>query len=71
MSNVTIRECDVESPTGVELLSALNAELVRRYPEDVANFFELDPNDVTPGKGAFLAAYSGYAPVGCGAVRRI
>ena len=71
VSSVKIQRCDVESPTAVELISALNAELVQRYPEDGANFFELDSSDVASGNGAFLAAYVEDEPVGCGAVRRL
>ena len=70
-TDVKIQECEIESPAAVELLSALNAELDLRYPEDGANFFELDSSDVMSGHGAFLAAYVGDTPVGCGAVRRL
>jgi GNAT superfamily N-acetyltransferase len=66
-----IRSEDLSSPTAQQLVSALNAELDARYPEDGANFFRLEPEEVSNGRGMFLAAYLNGKPVGCGAVRRI
>jgi putative acetyltransferase len=34
-----------------------------------ATHFRLDPDEVSPGRGAFLMAFVGVEPVGCGAVR--
>ena len=48
----------------------MNAELEERYPEEGANFFRLDADEVAEGRGAFLVAYIDDKPVGCGAVRR-
>ncbi|MEX2306127.1 MAG: GNAT family N-acetyltransferase [Pirellulales bacterium] len=45
--------------------------MTERYPEDGANFFHLDPEELTNGRGAFFIAYIAEQPVGCGAVRRI
>jgi len=53
------------------LIAALNAELSALYPEPGATHFRLDPAEVAPGRGAFVVAYVGGAPVGCGAVRRL
>jgi GNAT superfamily N-acetyltransferase len=53
------------------LIRALNAELSARYPEEGANHFRLDPQEVEPGRGAFFIAYVGAEAVGCGAVRLI
>src|SRR5690606_12365017 len=39
--------------------------------EPGATHFRLDPDEVAPGRGAFLVAWLDGAPVGCGAVRRI
>jgi GNAT superfamily N-acetyltransferase len=62
---------DMLSPVVQRLIGALNAELDARYPEEGANHFRLDPEEVADGRGAFLVAYIGGKPVGCGAVRRI
>src|SRR5262249_58254986 len=51
------------------LISALNAELSALYPEPGATHFRLDPDEVGPGRGAFLVAYADGAPIGCAAVR--
>jgi GNAT superfamily N-acetyltransferase len=49
----------------------LNAELESRYPEEGANFFRLDPDEVREGHGGFFIAYTDGQPIGCGAIRRI
>src|SRR4051812_22538812 len=69
--SVEIRREELSSPVAQELILALNAELEARYPEDGANFFRLDAEEVAEGRGAFLVAYMDGRPVGCGAVRRI
>lgn len=68
-----IRVCleDLAGPTAAALISALNAELDARYPEAGANHFRLDPEEVAPGRGAFVVAYSDATAVGCGAIRRL
>ena len=65
----TIKQESVDSPAAQELIAALNAELDERYPEEGANHFRLDPNEVAPGRGAFLVAYADGVAVGSGAVR--
>ena len=62
---------DLTSPVAQKLIASLNAELEARYPEEGANFFRLDPEEVSTGRGAFLVAYLDGVPVGCGAIRRI
>ncbi len=59
------------SPVAQDFILALNAELESRYPEDGANFFRLEPHEVSDGRGGFFIAYADGEPVGCGAVRRI
>ena len=54
-----------------ELINALNAELKRQYPEEGATHFRLDPDEVAKGRGAFLVAYAGGKPIGCGAIRKL
>jgi putative acetyltransferase len=59
------------SPLADRLIAGLNAELTAMYPEAGATHFRLDPEEVAPGLGAFVMAFAGDAPVGCGAMRRI
>jgi GNAT superfamily N-acetyltransferase len=60
----------LNSRAALELVLALNAELLARYPEDdTANHFRLDAEEVAPGRGAFLVAYAGDHPLACGAIR--
>ncbi len=68
---VEFRREELSSSVVQQLISALNAELEARYPEEGANFFRLDPEEVVEGRGAFLVAYLAGQPVGCGAVRTI
>jgi GNAT superfamily N-acetyltransferase len=69
--SVDIRREELSSPSAQQLILALNTELEARYPEEGANFFRLDPDEVIEGRGAFLIAYLEGRPVGCGAVRRV
>jgi GNAT superfamily N-acetyltransferase len=69
-TTIEILRADVLSQVARQLIDALNAELTERYPEDGANFFRLDAEEVAEGRGAFLVAYMAGNPVGCGAVRR-
>ena len=71
-SNLTleIHRVDLLSDVAQQLILALNAELEGRYPEEGANFFRLDPDEVSEGRGGFFVAYISGEPVGCGAIRR-
>lgn len=62
---------DLSAPVALALIHALNAELSARYPEQGANHFRLDPEEVAEPRGAFLIAYNGSEAVGCGAIRRL
>lgn len=68
-TEIEFRRTSLSSPVVQELISALNAELESIYPEDGANFFRLDPEEVAEGRGAFLVAYLDDKAIGCGAVR--
>src|SRR3954462_1384246 len=70
-TTVDFRREELSAPVVQRLITALNAELESIYPEDGANFFRLDPEEVAEGRGAFLVAYLADKPVGCGAVRLI
>ena len=68
---IDIRREDLASPTSQALIALLNSELRTRYPRSDSSYFRLDPDEVRPGRGAFLVAYVAGAPVACGAVRLI
>ena len=67
--HVEIRSVSLDPPEVLTLIQALNAELMQRYPEEGANHFRLDPQDVAPGRGVFLVAYVDGEAVACGATR--
>ena len=71
MPTVAVRSERLDSPTALGLITSLNAELSERYPEPGATHFRLNLEEVRPGRGAFLVAYRGDRPIGCGAVRRL
>ena len=54
-----------------EWFPAWSAELSERYPEEGANFFRLDVEEVAPGRGAFFVVRLDGGAIGCGAIRRI
>ena len=64
-----IRREDILSSVANALIQSLNAELSERYPEEGANHFRLDPEEVAEGHGVFYVAYRDAQPIGCGAVR--
>jgi len=70
-SQIEIRRADINSSVVGELISALNGELKRQYPEEGATHFRLEPDEVAEGHGAFVVAYAGDKPVGCGAIRKL
>lgn len=70
-NHVALRRAELSAPVVQRLIAALNAELTERYPEEGANFFCLDTDEVADGRGAMLVAYLDGEAVGCGAVRRI
>ena len=66
-----IRAVPLDSAEARTLIAALDAEMHGRYPEEGANHFRLDADEVAVGRGAFLVAALEGALVACGAVRRI
>lgn len=68
---ITITRAALTDDVSRALIGQLNAELTGMYPEPGATHFGLDPEEVAPGRGAFLVVYQDGTPVGCGALRRI
>jgi putative acetyltransferase len=68
---ITIERAALTDDVSRALITELNAELSGMYPEPGANHFGLDPEEVAPGRGAFLVVRLHGAPVGCGALRRL
>jgi putative acetyltransferase len=62
---------DPRSETAQTLLGALDAELAGRYPEENVADYQIDPDEVTAGRGLFLVAWWGAEAVGCCALRRL
>lgn len=71
IDKVIIKKEDLLSETAQEIISALNRELINRYPEGTATHFRLEANEVEEGRGIFFIAYNGSEPIGCGAIRLI
>jgi putative acetyltransferase len=71
MEPVTIARTPLASPEAQALIAALNRELAAAYPEEGANHFRLDADEVADGRGGFFVARSGGVAVGCGALRKL
>ena len=71
MSEIVVARADLACDVALSLITALNAQLLVRYPEEGATHFELDLDEVMPGRGTFVIAWDGETAVGCGAVRRL
>jgi putative acetyltransferase len=66
---LVFRPLPLDTPLARTLIGELDRELMGRYPEAGANHFRLDPDEVAPGRGAFLAVFEADTAVGCGALR--
>ena len=71
MPDIVVARADLASDVALHLITALNAQLLARYPEEGATHFDLDLDEVSPGRGAFVIAWEGARALGCGAVRRL
>jgi GNAT superfamily N-acetyltransferase len=71
MLEVVVARADLASDVALRLITALNADLSARYPEEGANHFRLDLDEVAPGRGLFVIARDGERAVACGALRRL
>jgi len=69
--SIAIVRAELAAPVSRALIEALNAELTGAYAEPGATHFQLDPEEVADGRGAFLVVHWNGEPVGCGALRRL
>ena len=69
--SLQFRRGSLDQPAVVRLIEALDAELTERYPEEGANHFRLDADEVSDDRGVFLVGYLGEEPIACGAIRRL
>jgi putative acetyltransferase len=69
LETIAIERAELGAEASRALIDSLNAELGGAYPEPGATHFNLDPEEVAEGRGAFLVVYRDKTPVGCGAVR--
>lgn len=61
-----------DSPASAELQRAYFADIAGRYPGWSPDLIpSADPDEVTPPVGAWVVAYLGDVPVGCGGVKRL
>jgi GNAT superfamily N-acetyltransferase len=61
-----------DTPASEELQRAYFADIARRYPGWSPDLIpSADPAEVAPPVGAWVVAYLGAAPVGCGGVKRL
>src|SRR5947207_7534106 len=66
---ITIVRAELTAEVSRRLIALLNAELSGLYPEPGANHFQLNTEELAPGRGTFLVVYRGGTAVGCGALR--
>ncbi len=66
---ITLVREGLGTPLARQLVAALDEELLEKYPDEGANFFDLEEHQVSPGNGAFFIAFREKEPVGCGAIR--
>jgi GNAT superfamily N-acetyltransferase len=70
-SGITLREEPADSPAAMALLAGFNEEIARLYPsQDPSTMLQTHPTQLEPPAGAFLVAYAGDVPVGCGGLKR-
>ena len=66
---ITVTRADLTDEVSRALIGSLNDELRGVYSEPGATHFQLDPEEVTGGRGVFLIIYQEGIPAGCGALR--
>ena len=65
------KEVRLDHADAQSLIATLNQELDDRYPEEGANHFRLDADEVGEGRGVFLIGYREGKPLACGALRKL
>ena len=69
--SLRFRRASPDQPVAKRLIQALNAELEETYPEEGANHFRLETDEVSGDRGVFLIGYLDDEPIACGAIRRL
>jgi GNAT superfamily N-acetyltransferase len=70
-ASIEIRSLDPNDPAARELLAAYRRELVERFGSFDEAGSPAPPGELMAPGGAFLVAYDGERPVGCGGVKRL
>lgn len=68
---VRVRREHAFTADALALIAELDAELRARYPEEGAQHFRLDADEIAAGRGVLLVVDSGCEAVACGALRLI
>ncbi len=70
---VDVRPADPADPVSRKLVAAMEAEIEATYADDDGSIHSVaaDPEAMSPPDGAFLVAYEGERPLGCGGLKRL
>lgn len=69
---IALRAEPADGAAAATLLAGFDGEIARLYPsQDPATMLRTHASEFQPPRGAFLVAYAGDVPVGCGGVRRL
>jgi GNAT superfamily N-acetyltransferase len=70
--SITLRDERADGAAATSLLAGFDGEIARLYPsQDPSTMLRTHASEFEPPRGAFLVAYVGDMPVGCGGVRRL
>lgn len=70
---IEVRAADPAATIARKLVGAMEAEIEATYADDDGSIHSVaaDPDAMSPPGGAFLVAYDGERPVGCGGLKRL
>lgn len=68
---LVLSEHPLDAPESLDLVAALNAELLATSVPEETHFFDLQPGQVAHGAGQFVVGWLDAQPVACGAFRLI